>query len=78
MSDELSYIENAAGQFAIPCQIKIAADCAQAGKFCGDKEDARHWAEEECWIFSGEGYLCDHCHQQIMRNITNLQTKKMN
>lgn len=78
MSDELPYIENEAGEFAIPCQIKIAEDCAQVGEFCESREDACQWAEEECWIFSGEGYLCVECNQQIMRNISNLQTKKMN
>ena len=78
MSDELPYIENEEGEFAIPCQIKIAEDCAQVGEFCESREDACHWAEEECWIFSGEGYLCVECNQQIMRNISNLQTKKMN
>ena len=78
MSDELPYIENEEGEFAIPCQIKIAEDCAQVGEFCESREDACHWAEEECWIFSGEGYLCVYCNQQIMRNIANLQTKKMN
>jgi len=35
-------------------------------------------AEEECWIFSGEWYLCVECNQQIMLNISKLQTKKMN
>lgn len=77
MSDKLPYIKNEEGKFSVPCQIKIAEDCIQLGKFCESKEDARHWVEEECWIFSGEGYLCDHCHDQIMRNISNLQTKKM-
>jgi hypothetical protein len=78
MSDELPYIENEAGGIAIPCQLKIAEDCVQIGQFCESREDARHWAEEECWIYSGEGYFCVQCNDQIMRNISNLQTKKMN
>ena len=55
MSDVLSYLENEDGEFAIPCQIKIAEDCVQQGEFCEDKEDAREWVEDECWISSGEG-----------------------
>jgi len=50
----------------------------QLGEFCESKADARHWVEEECWIFSGEGYLCERCHEQVMRNIAKLSTKKMN
>ena len=78
MSDELKYIENKEGKFAVPCQIKIAEDCPQVGKFCETKEDARDWVEDECWICSGEGYFCVECNDQVLRNIGNLQTKKMN
>ena len=78
MSDELKYIENKEGKFAVPCQIKIAEDCVQIGEFCESKEAALYWAEEECWIFSGEGCFCLQCNQQIMRNIAKLQTKKTN
>jgi len=78
MLDELIYIENEAGGFAVPCQLKIAEDCAQIGKFCESKKDARLWVEEECWIFSGEGHFCAQCNDQIMRNIAKLSTKKMN
>jgi hypothetical protein len=78
MSEELTFIENEEGKFAVPCQIKIAENCVQVGEFCESKADARGWAEEECWIFTGEGCFCERCHEQIMRNISNLQTKKMN
>ena len=78
MSGELPYLENEDGNFAVPCQIKIAENCEQVGDYFESKQDARDWAEDECWIFSGEGYLCVSCHEQIMRNIANLQTKKTN
>ncbi len=74
MPYELSYLENKEGGFAIPCQIKIADDCAQQGEFCDDKEDAREWVEDECWISSGEGYFCVECNEQVLRNIANLKT----
>ena len=77
MSDELPYIENEKGAFAVPCQIKIAKDCAQLGEFCETKEDAWDWVEEECWICSGEGHFCVQCNDQVLRNIANLATKKM-
>ena len=38
MSDELSYLENDDGEFAVPCQLKIAEDCVQQGEFCEDKK----------------------------------------
>ncbi|MBT3510813.1 MAG: hypothetical protein HN472_14850 [Nitrospina sp.] len=78
MSDNLPYTENEKGEFAIPCQIKIAKDCVQLGQFCETKEEARDWVEEECWISSGEGHFCVQCNDQVLRNIANLQTKKMN
>tara|TARA_B100000686_G_scaffold182117_1_gene189141 strand:+ start:755 stop:991 length:237 start_codon:yes stop_codon:yes gene_type:complete len=77
MSDEISYLENEDGEFAIPCQLKLAKDCAQQSASCEDKESAREWVEDECWIFSGEGYFCIECNEQVLRNIANLSTKKM-
>jgi len=77
MSDTLSYLENEDGKFAIPCQIKIAEDCVEQGEFCDNKEDARDFVEADCWIFSGEGYFCCQCNEQVLRNIANLSTKKM-
>lgn len=78
MEDELPFIENEEGQFAVPCQVKIADDCVPLGEFCDSKAEALEWAENECWVFSGEGCFCEQCHEQIMRNISNMQTKKMN
>ena len=78
MSDNYPYIENEKGEFAVPCMIKISEDCVQLGKFCETKEEAKDWVEEECWIFSGEGHFCVQCNEQVLRNIANLQTKKMN
>jgi len=49
----------------------------QLGGFCETKEAARDWVEDECWIGSGEGYFCVECNDQVLRNIANLQTKKM-
>ena len=77
MSDELPYIENEDGEFASPCQLKISAECVQQGEFCGDKEDARDWVEDEFWIFSGEGYFCMQCNEQVLRNISNIKPKNM-
>ena len=77
VSDELPYLENENGEFAIPCQIKIAEDCVQQSEYCEDQEEAREWVEDECWIFSGEGYFCVQCNEQVLRNIANLSNKKM-
>jgi len=77
MSDELPFLENDDGEFAVPCQLKIAEDCVQQGEFCEDKEEAREWVEDECWISSGEGHFCVQCNEQVLRNIANLATKKM-
>lgn len=77
MSDELPYLENEDGWFAVPCQIKIAEDCVRQSDYCESKEDALEWVENECWIFSGEGHFCVQCNEQVLRNIANLSAKKM-
>lgn len=78
MLDDLPYIKNEKGEFAIPCQVNIAEDCTPLSEYCESKKEARDWVEEECWIFTGEGYFCAECNEQIMRNIARMQTKKMN
>ena len=54
---------------AVVCQIKISAECLQTGDFCDSEEDADEWVENECWINSGEGWICPRCNEQILKNI---------
>ena len=56
-------------QYAVECQIKMALDCLQAGEYCNSEEEAQEWVENECWIFSGEGWICLKCNEEIMRNL---------
>ena len=51
------------------CQTKIATDCLQIGEYCDSEEEAQEWVEDECWIDSGEGWICNKCHEQIMGNL---------
>ena len=60
-------------QYAVECNSKIAADCAQNGEFCESEEDAMDWVEDECWIFSGEFWICIECNTQIMRNLVSVR-----
>ena len=39
------------------------------GEYCDSKEEAQEWVEEECWIFSGEGWFCPPCNGHFMRNL---------
>ena len=78
MSDHLKYEQNEAGEFAIPCQVKMSAECVQSGEFCKTQEDARDWVEDECWIYSGEGFICNQCNEHILRNIAKMQNKSSN
>ena len=56
-------------QFSVECLTKIAADCLQMGEYCESEEEALEWVEEECWIFSGEGWICIKCNEHFMRNL---------
>jgi hypothetical protein len=76
MTDDISYIQNNDGDYAVPCQIKLADDCVQSGEYCDDREDARDWVEEEFWIFSGEGFICPNCNRQIFLNIAKIRVDR--
>ena len=56
-------------QYAVECQVKMAPDCLQEGEYCDSEEEAQEWVENECWIFSGEGWICLKCNEEIMRNL---------
>lgn len=75
MTDDISYKKNDDGEFAVPCQIKLSESCRQAGEYCEDKEEAREWVEDDFWIFSGEGFICPACNEQIFVNMSKIRGK---
>ena len=56
-------------QYSVGCQTKISTDCAQTSEYCDSEEEAKEWVEEQCWIDSGEGWIYNKCHDQIMGNL---------
>lgn len=56
-------------QYAVECQTKQAPDCSQHGDYCDTEEDAEEWVEFECWIDSGEGWICTRCNEYFLANI---------
>ena len=56
-------------QYAVECQTKVSQRCLQNGEYCDSEEDAVLWVEYECWINSGEGWICTTCHEKIMNNL---------
>ncbi|MCH8157882.1 MAG: hypothetical protein IID18_09085 [Nitrospinae bacterium] len=62
--------------YAVECQLKEASDCLQAGEYCDDEEEAVEWVEDECWIGSGEGWICIQCNEYIMRNLGKLRRER--
>lgn len=75
MSDDIPFKTNEDGEFAVPCQIKLSPLCMQNGEYCDTKEEAREWVEDDCWIFSGEGFICLRCNEQIFVNLGNIRGK---
>ena len=63
-------------QYAIECHSKIASDCLQKGKYFYSEEEAQDWVEKECWIFSGEGWICLKCHDEFMGSLTSHRKKQ--
>ena len=63
-------------QYAVECQIKISADCVRVSEYFDNEEDAQDWVEDECWINSGEGWICIQCNEQIIQNLGKIRTDK--
>ena len=63
-------------QYAVECQIKLATDCIQNGEYCDSEEEAQEWVEDECWINSGEGWICVQCNEQILKNLGKMRTDR--
>ncbi len=51
------------------CYTQVASDCLKNGEYFDSEEDARDWVENECWIFSGEGWFCYNCNIHFMQNL---------
>ena len=56
-------------QYAVECQTKLDTDCIQNGEYCDSEAEAQEWVESECWIFSGDGWICNKCHDQFMSKL---------
>ena len=67
---------NKNNQYAVECQTKLAKDCIQNGEYCDSEEEAQEWVEDECWIDSGEGWICVLCNEQILKNLKNIRTDR--
>ncbi len=63
-------------QYSVECQTQMAKDCLKNGEYCDSHEEAQEWVEDECWIFSGEGWICITCNEHIMRNLAKVRRSK--
>lgn len=63
-------------QFAVECHFKVAKDCSQVGEYFDTEEEARDWVEDECWMFSGEGWFCIFCNRHFMQNLSKVRRVK--
>ena len=60
-------------QYAVECQTQVSTQCLKNGDYCDSEEDAVLWVEYECWIDSGEGWICTTCHEAIMNNLVKMR-----
>ena len=56
-------------KYSVECFSKVANDCLENGDYCGSEEEAESWVENECWVFSGEGWICSKCHDHFMGSL---------
>ena len=62
-------VVNKNSQCAVECQAKVSKNCSETGKFFDGEEEAVDWVEGECWINSGDGWICNECHDHFMGNL---------
>jgi len=60
-------------KYAVECHAKVSDTCTQNGEYCDSEEDAILWVDYECWIFSGEGWICTSCHETFMENMVKMR-----
>ena len=60
-------------QYAVVCQTKLSPSCSQTSEYHETEEEAQEWVESECWINSGEGWICTKCNEQILQNISKIK-----
>ena len=63
-------------KYSVMCHTRVSQDCAEKGEWCDSKEEALEWVEEECWIFSGEGWFCHQCNSHFMKNLSQTRRDK--
>jgi hypothetical protein len=63
-------------KYAVECQTKVSKHCLANGEYCDSEEDAVLWVEYECWIDSGEGWICPSCHETFMGNMVKMRYQK--
>ena len=56
-------------QYAVECHTKVSEKCDKHGEYCESEEDALDWVEDECWINTGEGWICLQCNDHFMANL---------
>ena len=62
-------------QYSVICHTRTAENCLKNGEWHESKEEAQDWVEDECWIFSGEGWICLNCNTHFMRNLSRVCPK---
>ena len=63
-------------QYSVVCHTRVAEDCLENGGWCDSEEEAYEWVEDECWIFSGEGWICLKCNAHFMQNLAQTRRDK--
>ena len=63
-------------QYSVVCHTRVAEDCLENGGWCDSEEEAHDWVEDECWIFSGEGWICLKCNAHFMKSLAQTRRDK--
>lgn len=63
------------GKYAVECHTKVARNCSINSDYFETEEEAEQSVEDDCWIFTGEGWFCVNCNAHFMENLTKHRKK---
>lgn len=63
-------------QVSVKCRNGDSPECPKLGEFCDNEEEAEEWVEDECWIPTGDGWICPDCNIYFMRQLVKIRRDK--
>ncbi|QPJ61364.1 MAG: hypothetical protein G3M70_05460 [Candidatus Nitronauta litoralis] len=61
---------------SVQCHNGDSPECPKHGEFFDNEQEAEEYVEEECWIPTGDGWICPDCNIHFMRELVKVRRDK--